>query len=171
MAKEIKVTDVAEHDVFQLRIKEILKKSGKSQKWLADELGMNAANLSASLNGFNGFSIPRLIEIAKILRVEFCELFCRTGWCDCLVKDNMFDRVVIVHSNDVDDVCVTDGDIKLVSKSIGKSYNDAGMILCGSIAATPHEYSVIASILDDRAYLVMPNIRVEHNMEFADEYE
>ena len=171
MAKEINVTDVAEQDVFQLRIKKILKNAGKSQKWLADELGISAANLSASLNGLNGFSIPRLVEIAKVLRVEFCDLFERTGWCDDVDPGDMFDRVVIVHSNDVDDVCITDGDIKKVSKSIGKSYNEVGMMLCGSVAVTPHEYSVIASILDDRAYKIMPNIRVEYDFDVVDEYE
>lgn len=57
----------------QLRIKEILKEKGISQKELADRIGFTYAGISKALNG--NPSLATLEKIASALGVEISALF------------------------------------------------------------------------------------------------
>ena len=56
-----------------LRIKEIAKDKGITMGEIADKLGINPVNLSASLNG--NPTLNRLQEVADVLGVEISDLF------------------------------------------------------------------------------------------------
>lgn len=58
---------------MQLRVKEILKERGLSQKDLAGKMGVAEISLSRSING--NPSMDTLIKIAEALDVEIGELF------------------------------------------------------------------------------------------------
>lgn len=58
---------------MQLRVKEILKERGLSQKDLAGKMGVAEISLSRSING--NPSMDTLIKIAEALDVEMGELF------------------------------------------------------------------------------------------------
>lgn len=58
---------------MQLRVKEILKERGLSQKDLAGKMGVAEISLSRSING--NPSMDTLIKIAKALDVEVGDLF------------------------------------------------------------------------------------------------
>ena len=58
---------------MQLRVKEILKERGLSQKDLAAKMGVADISLSRSING--NPSMDTLIKIAEALEVEMGELF------------------------------------------------------------------------------------------------
>ena len=58
---------------MQLRVKEILKERGLSQKDLAGKMGVAEISLSRSING--NPSMDTLIKIAEALEVEMGELF------------------------------------------------------------------------------------------------
>lgn len=55
------------------RIKEVCRQKGLMMKDLAEKLGMTEVGLSKSLNG--NPTVSRLEEIAKVLGVNFMELF------------------------------------------------------------------------------------------------
>lgn len=55
------------------RIKEVCRQNGLMMKDLAEKLGMTEVGLSKSLNG--NPTVGRLEEIAKVLGVDFMELF------------------------------------------------------------------------------------------------
>ena len=55
------------------RIKEVCRRKGLMMKDLAEKLGMTEVDLSKSLNG--NPTVSRLEEIAKVLDVDFMELF------------------------------------------------------------------------------------------------
>ena len=55
------------------RIKEVCRRKGLMMKDLAEKLGMTEVGLSKSLNG--NPTVSRLEEIAKVLYVDFMELF------------------------------------------------------------------------------------------------
>ena len=55
------------------RIKEVCRRKGLMMKDLAEKLGMTEVGLSKSLNG--NPTVSRLEEIAKVLDVDFMELF------------------------------------------------------------------------------------------------
>ena len=59
--------------------KEILKEKGISQIELAEKMGKSKQYISNILTGGKGMSISTLVEIAKILDVEFRDLFAITG--------------------------------------------------------------------------------------------
>lgn len=58
---------------MQLRVKEILRERGLSQKDLAGKMGVAEISLSRSING--NPSMDTLIKIAEALEVEMGELF------------------------------------------------------------------------------------------------
>lgn len=68
-----------EKELPKLRIKEILKEKGISQIELAEKMGKSKQYISNILTGSKGMSIATLVEIAKILDVEFRDLFAITG--------------------------------------------------------------------------------------------
>lgn len=55
------------------RIKEVCRQKGMMMKDLAEKLGMSEVGLSKSLNG--NPTVGRLEEIAKVLEVDFMDLF------------------------------------------------------------------------------------------------
>lgn len=67
----------------ELRIKEILKRQGKTMQDLADVIGINRVNLSNSLNG--NPTLERLKQVASCLNVDLKDLF----------KDSKKDRVEV----------------------------------------------------------------------------
>ena len=56
------------------RIKVVLAEKGKSNKWLAEELGKGQATISKWCTNKAQPSLENLIEIAKCLDVDFNEL-------------------------------------------------------------------------------------------------
>lgn len=56
------------------RIKVVLAEKGKSNKWLAEELGKGQATISKWCTNTSQPSLENLIEIAKCLDVEVNEL-------------------------------------------------------------------------------------------------
>lgn len=68
-----------EKELPKLRIKEILKEKGISQIELAEKMGKSKQYISNIFTGGKGMSIATLVEIAKILDVEFRDLFAITG--------------------------------------------------------------------------------------------
>lgn len=55
------------------RITEVLKQKHKSQKWLAEKLGIST-NAMNNLCTQRSQSLQKLFEIAEILEVDVCEL-------------------------------------------------------------------------------------------------
>lgn len=67
-----------ENDIFQLRVKEILKERGQTQKELAARMGKSPQYIANVLNSEQGVSVNVLIDMAKALDVEFRDLFAAT---------------------------------------------------------------------------------------------
>ncbi len=66
----------------ELRVKEILKERGMSQKELADRIGISTATMSKIISG--NPSLDSLDKIAKALEVETSALFVvRQGYINC----------------------------------------------------------------------------------------
>ena len=65
-----------------LRIKEIAKDKGITMGEIAEKLGINPVNLSASLNG--NPTLNRLQEVANILGVEISDLFTKENQTEIL---------------------------------------------------------------------------------------
>ena len=61
--------------MIKLRVKEILKERGITQKELADKLSMTEVGLSKSINDGGNPPLKKLEDIASILNVDFIELF------------------------------------------------------------------------------------------------
>jgi transcriptional regulator with XRE-family HTH domain len=61
--------------MIKLRVKEILKEKGITQKEFASQLGMTEVGLSKTINENGNPDLKRLNEIAKALSVPFSELF------------------------------------------------------------------------------------------------
>ncbi|SHE29830.1 helix-turn-helix domain-containing protein [Dysgonomonas macrotermitis] len=59
----------------KLRVKELLKEKGITQKEFAEKLGMTEVGLSKAINEDGNPPLKRLIEIADALEVEITELF------------------------------------------------------------------------------------------------
>lgn len=68
----------AEKDIFRLRVKEILKERGLTQKELAAMMGKSPQYIANVLNSEQGISVNVLIELARVLDVEFRDLFAVT---------------------------------------------------------------------------------------------
>lgn len=64
-----------EKDIPKLRIKEILSEKGMTSKELAEKMGKSRQYISNIITGGKGMSITTLSEIARVLDVEFRELF------------------------------------------------------------------------------------------------
>lgn len=60
------------------RIKEVLKKQGRTQTWLAEQLVKSYVVVTNYCNNHNQPSIEVLVEIAKILDVDVRELLVQT---------------------------------------------------------------------------------------------
>ena len=60
---------------MELRVKELCREKGLKMSDLAEKMGVNQANLAASLKG--NPTLSRLQDVAKILGVEIQELFAR----------------------------------------------------------------------------------------------
>jgi transcriptional regulator with XRE-family HTH domain len=67
-----------EKELPKLRIKEILNEKGMTSKELAEKMGKSKQYISNILTGGKGMSIATLVEIAKILDIEFRDLFAFT---------------------------------------------------------------------------------------------
>lgn len=67
-----------ENDVFRLRVKDILKERGQTQKELAAKMGKSPQYIANILNSEQGVSVNVLIDFAKALDVEFRDLFAAT---------------------------------------------------------------------------------------------
>lgn len=65
--------------IITLRIKEICKAKGISQKVLAERCGVSAVTLSRIASGQQMPSVETLAKIAAALSVEFTELFAPQG--------------------------------------------------------------------------------------------
>ena len=61
--------------MVKLRVKEILRERGMSQKELSFKLGMTEVGLSKSINENGNPDFKRLNEIADVLNVPFADLF------------------------------------------------------------------------------------------------
>ncbi|MDQ8748392.1 helix-turn-helix domain-containing protein [Elizabethkingia miricola] len=61
--------------MIKLRVKELLKEKGISQKELAERINITEVGLSKSING--NPTLQRLEEIASALNVDFLELFAK----------------------------------------------------------------------------------------------
>lgn len=186
MEKEKKKFDErVDKRIFRLRVKEILKKQGRTQSSLASDLGMSVGNLSGYLCGHFGVSIPRLVDIAKALNVEFCDLFARTGWCDGSIPEDYYedgisldyeslssdDKVVIIREKsekNFDGYVLTESSISSVSHILRCEYSRAKKILMSLEPVTPKEYSLIAYALGNIAHIVMPDILVTYDYELLD---
>lgn len=59
----------------KLRVKELLKEKGITQKDFSEKLGMTEVGLSKAINEDGNPPLKRLIEIADALEVEITELF------------------------------------------------------------------------------------------------
>ena len=62
------------------RIKEILKEQGRTQKWLADQIGKSYVIVTNYCNNNAQPSIPVLRQIAKVLDVDVRVLLVRTKY-------------------------------------------------------------------------------------------
>jgi putative transcriptional regulator len=60
------------------RIKEVLKNQGRSQTWLAEQIGKSYVIVTNYCNNNNQPSIETLVEIARILDVDVRELLVPT---------------------------------------------------------------------------------------------
>jgi plasmid maintenance system antidote protein VapI len=47
-----------------------LKEMGRTQMWLAEQLGVSRQQVSQFLNGSNAMSLPRFVEMLRVLRLE-----------------------------------------------------------------------------------------------------
>jgi transcriptional regulator with XRE-family HTH domain len=56
------------------RVKEVLKKQGRTQAWLADELGRGRNTIASICNNYTQPHLRDLKEIARILNVNIREL-------------------------------------------------------------------------------------------------
>ncbi|WP_373147706.1 helix-turn-helix domain-containing protein [Parabacteroides distasonis] len=65
--------------IFKLRIKDILSDKNMTSKELAEKMGKAPQYVSNIINGGKGASISTLIEVAKVLNVEFRDLFATTS--------------------------------------------------------------------------------------------
>jgi len=61
--------------MIKLRVKEILREKGVTQKEFAFQLGMTEVGLSKSINENGNPDFKRLNEIANALNISFMELF------------------------------------------------------------------------------------------------
>jgi len=61
--------------MIKLRVKEILRKKGVTQKEFASQLGMTEVGLSKSINANGNPDFKRLNEIADALNIPFTQLF------------------------------------------------------------------------------------------------
>lgn len=181
----------AESSIFQLRIKELLVERGKSPQWLADELGLSVSYITSMMYGTNPTSISRLCDIAKVLKIEFRDLFKNTGWTTekarkrimkesdgCRTEVDLCDeitfsggtadpgRYIVITNPSAYEVCTsgasirTDGYINKLSKSLNMSISDTEDVLCGKKPVSPEDWYSMCKVLKDKAYRIMPNIRV-----------
>lgn len=60
---------------MNLRIHEVLKEKGKTQKWLAEQLSITEPGMNLIINERVNVPLRRLEEIAGILEVSIIELF------------------------------------------------------------------------------------------------
>ena len=61
------------------RIKEVLKLQGRSQKWLAERIGMSQIMINNYCNNKAQPKVEVLYEIAKILNVDISDLLISTN--------------------------------------------------------------------------------------------
>ena len=61
--------------MIKLRVKEVLREKGITQKELAERLGITEVGLSKSLGESGNPSLSTLSKIAVVLEVDFTELF------------------------------------------------------------------------------------------------
>ena len=61
--------------MIKLRVKEILREKGITQKEFSSQLGMTEVGLSKSINENGNPDFKRLNEIADALNISFLELF------------------------------------------------------------------------------------------------
>lgn len=64
--------------IFKLRVRDILKERGQTQKDLANIMGKSPQYIANVLNSAQGISVNVLIEMAKALDIEFRDLFAPT---------------------------------------------------------------------------------------------
>ncbi len=62
-------------DSIKLRVKEILKEKGITQKDFAAQIGMTEVGLSKSINEEGNPPLKKIAEMASILQVPISELF------------------------------------------------------------------------------------------------
>ncbi len=60
--------------VKYVKIKEVLKAQGRTQTWLATQIGMSDNGLSNLVTGQTTPSLQRVFQIAEALDVPVCEL-------------------------------------------------------------------------------------------------
>lgn len=83
---------------MKLRIKEVIKEKGLTIQALADQMGINRVNLSASING--NPTVETLEKIASALEVDITALFGSTNECEVNGFIKIKDSIYEVHSFD-----------------------------------------------------------------------
>lgn len=83
---------------MKLRIKEVIKEKGLTIQALADQMGINRVNLSASING--NPTVETLEKIASALEVDITALFGSTNECEVNGFIKIKGSIYEVHSFD-----------------------------------------------------------------------
>lgn len=147
-----------DNSIFGLRIVDILKQRGLSVKWLADRLGVSPASVYTFINGEGSVSISKLIEVARALDVEFSSLFAKTGWCG--EEDDAKSMIVNGIGFDDIDIEISSAEVYALRNALGRSSAYVRAVLSGNERVSPIEYSIIAEKLKEKAWRIMPNVKV-----------
>ena len=114
-----------------LRIKEIAKAKGITMGEIADKMGINPVNLSASLNG--NPTLNRLQEVAAILGVEVSDLFAQdTSYINGYIETG--DNIYPVKSRE-QFICIidkVDGIVHIPSSPRQDAFKNTIMDFCSS---------------------------------------
>ena len=70
-----------------LRLDEVLSSQGRSQTWLADQLGISKNAVNGLVNHRSYPSLKRLHEIAGILGVDVAALLAQTNYVPPTIED------------------------------------------------------------------------------------
>lgn len=70
MKKDDKKDDERRNKLIGANIQKYRKSIGMTQEGLAESLGLSAGHMTALENGYTGISLPKFIEVSKILNVS-----------------------------------------------------------------------------------------------------
>ena len=69
MKKDDKKDDERRNKLIGANIQKYRKSIGMTQEGLAESLGLSAGHMTALENGYTGISLPKFIEVSKILKM------------------------------------------------------------------------------------------------------